>query len=359
MKTLTTSTTRPRLGGDHLALSPAEPAPAAKRRLWRRRPDRAATSQTEPMADPWTGGSQLLARAVSVLIALALLAGPAALLRSWLTPPPAPTVASTSLSPAMLARQSAARDVATQALTAYLTTPADRASTLATWWPSGSVTLPQVAPTLSSLEVLSVNATAPGVWTVTLAATLAPVPELLPAATPTPAAETSAAARRYYQLPMQVAGGAGDASATPITLPAPIPGPAVGGTIRQVYAVTTSVTGPAGASVQGFLAALLTGTGDLTRWVTPGTVIQAISPAPFTAVSVAEARADQTVDGLSTGVPADGARVHLVVSALVTDAHAQTQTVQYLLHLTARAGRWEVTSLDSAPATPLTPARSQ
>ncbi len=366
MKTVTTSRARATLAGDQsVAVEPA-PSAAPERRFWRRRHSAAASVEVEPLAEQWTGGSQLLARAAAVLIALALVAGPVAFLRSWFTPAPVAATSSTSLSPAMLARQSAAREVAARALTAYLTTPAEQASSLATWWPAGTVTLPKVAPTISEVEVLTVAATAPGVWTVTLGATVTgPAPAEPPAPSPSasPPAPVSdlpsVPTRRYYQLPMQVAGGVGDASAVPITLPALVPGPGVGSSTRQVYGVTAASTGPAGVSVQGFLTALLTGTGDLTRWITPGSVIQPVTPAPFAAVSVSETRADVSVDGLSSGSPADGAQAHVIATAIATGADAQTQTVQYLLHLTARAGRWEVTALDSAPAAPLPPARSQ
>jgi hypothetical protein len=95
-------------------------------------------------------------------------------------------------------------------------------------------------------------------------------------------------------------------------------------------------------AVTRFLAAYLTGEGELTRYTSPGSPLSAVQPPPFAAVEIVEAGSVVASDG-------DRQVVALVVG---TDGSGRTQLLQYALMLSERDGRWEVAEL--LPAPPLT-----
>lgn len=277
---------------------------------------------------------------VRVLIVAALVTGPVGLATAvLLRPTTADAVTTAGESPALQARRSAAQEVAVRAVVAWLTTPASAASTLNPWWPAGQLQLPTVASHVLDPAVMSTTATAPGVWLVTVAATV-----ISPGGAPV---------RRYYQLPMGVAGDENGASAQPLTVPAEVAGPDVGTDVSTSYSIPVPTSSSAGTTVQGFLTALLTGTGDLTRWLSPGSSVQPVQATPYAQAQLVDLQAADSTPGLTdTSTPADGTVAHLLASATVstkTAADATARSTQYLLELRARAGRWEVTAIDPAP----------
>jgi hypothetical protein len=97
---------------------------------------------------------------------------------------------------------------------------------------------------------------------------------------------------------------------------------------------------PVAATVQGFLTALLTGGGDVARYVAPGVELAAPDPAPFVVVQLQRLGVVER--------PAGGLRVRAEVTA--TTAAGGQRGLGYELELTNRAGRWEVTSVSGAPS---------
>ena len=95
-----------------------------------------------------------------------------------------------------------------------------------------------------------------------------------------------------------------------------------------------------------FLAAFLTGDGELTRYASPSSPIVAVQPPPFTSVEVLRTGLVETPDG-STEVGA-------VVRA--TDADGRTQILEYALVVEQRDGRWEVSRL--LPARTIAPSET-
>src|SRR5262249_20199473 len=91
----------------------------------------------------------------------------------------------------------------------------------------------------------------------------------------------------------------------------------------------------------------LTGDGDVSRYLAPGVALDAVTPAPFTKV---------TVDRLAVA-KIDGSTRARVLATATTSAGGQ-RSVGYELGIHPRAGRWAVTSLAGAavladqPATP-------
>jgi len=88
-----------------------------------------------------------------------------------------------------------------------------------------------------------------------------------------------------------------------------------------------------------FLAAFLTGVGELTRYTSPTSAIVAVQPPPFTSVKVLRAGLAEAPDG-STEV---------AVLVRCTDADGRAQILEYALVVEQRDGRWEVSRLLPAP----------
>jgi len=168
------------------------------------------------------------------------------------------------------------------------------------------------------------------VWSVTVAATV------------TDARHSTV--RRFYQVPIRLSGG----SVTALMLPSPVsPPPVVTGSTMD-YRQQWDATSLVGTTVGQFLAAYLAGSGDVSRYLTPGVSLAALTPAPYTAVRLDDLRTTVDVDPAAT--PVDGARIRVLALGTATVTEKQTSSVAYALTLTARAGRWEITAIDLAPA---------
>lgn len=87
-----------------------------------------------------------------------------------------------------------------------------------------------------------------------------------------------------------------------------------------------------------FLAALLAGDGELTRYISPSSQVVGVDPPPFVTVEILRAGLVD-IDGFT--------QVTLVVRA--TDAADRAQVLQYSLIVEPRDGRWEVSQLLPAP----------
>jgi len=88
-----------------------------------------------------------------------------------------------------------------------------------------------------------------------------------------------------------------------------------------------------------FLAALLTGDGELTRYTSPSSPIAAVQPPPFTNVEVLRTGLAETPDGPT----------EVAVLVRGTDAVGRVQILEYSLVVEQRDGRWEVSRLLPAP----------
>jgi hypothetical protein len=144
----------------------------------------------------------------------------------------------------------------------------------------------------------------------------------------------------------QVAVSTTDMGATPLTMPGQVPRPArTGALAADVQAVASNH--PAAATVNGFARALLSNSGDLSRWLAPGSTLTPVTPKVCQQIETAVSSFTTVPD-----VPGDGQEA-AVLTDLVCRTSASTQrTFQYTLTLRGRDGRWEVASYTSA----LTPA---
>ncbi|GAA3372111.1 conjugal transfer protein [Streptomyces antimycoticus] len=198
-----------------------------------------------------------------------------------------------------------------------------------------------------------VRQTAPGAWSVTVAARIEPTGQ------PKDAAEAPSDALRYFQVPVLASTGSGTSGAegyVAATLPAEVAAPGSQSHQPQLgYGPErAAVPDDTRAETAGeFLGAYLTGSGELDRYLAPGLHMEPVSPAPYRKVEVESlaVAGEESADGPATGVPADGTRQRLLVQIRATGADRVQVPLSYALTLTARAGRWEIAALDATPAT--------
>lgn len=147
--------------------------------------------------------------------------------------------------------------------------------------------------------------------------------------------------RRYYEVIVDTASDRLSA----IGYPAPVVGPqSTAGAAGLGLNTQLSSDSSAVETIQLMLAAYLIGQGSTSSYLTPGVTIPAISPAPFALLTPVSFFAEEQ----PSESPADGDTT--LVQALVTlqTAEGRTVTATYFVDLTARAGRWEVTSLSTS-----------
>ncbi|UFQ99763.1 conjugal transfer protein [Streptomyces sp. Go40/10] len=161
----------------------------------------------------------------------------------------------------------------------------------------------------------------------------------------TVAAQYADGSVRYYAVPV-TADQAG-ASFTVTGAPGVVAGPARAGVPESPYGVTVP-EGDLSSAVGEFLAAYLTGTGEVDRYLAPGVQLTAVSPAPYTAVSVEQVWAVEEA-AAAKKVPADGAAVRVLVQVEAREARGRWP-LAYELTLKARSGRWEVAAMESGTA---------
>lgn len=304
---------------------------------WR---ERTASEASEAVADPdvglqsgWTGGPRLVTGAVTVVLWSALLAGPAGLAVAVVGGASAGPVRASAAVVDRVGEQAAVCEFAQRLVLAWLETPRGREQQLAGLVDVTGLVLAVVPWSASDPATAGVVRVGPGVWAVTVGVTVT---------APRGSGSAPAPVRRYFQVPVQDDVGGLVAQA----LPAPVAAPAAGAVSVLGYPDQAGLADPAAVAAAEFLSALLTGVGDVTRLVSPGTVIRPVRPAPYTAVSVTEVWADRDV---AAGPPPAGGRLGLLVTAEAAGGPRQQISVQYALTLTARGGRWEVSAVDAAP----------
>ncbi|MFC9916366.1 conjugal transfer protein [Streptomyces sp. NPDC127197] len=158
----------------------------------------------------------------------------------------------------------------------------------------------------------------------------------------TVAAQYADGSVRYYAVP--VTADASGASFTVTGAPGVVAGPARAEVPKSAYGVTVP-EGDLSSAVGEFLAAYLTGTGEVDRYLAPGVKLTAVSPAPYATVTVQEVSAAEEA-AAAEQVPADGTTVRVRVQVEALD-DAGRWPLAYDVGLTARSGRWEVAALQS------------
>ncbi|MCX4826174.1 conjugal transfer protein [Streptomyces sp. NBC_01142] len=208
-----------------------------------------------------------------------------------------------------------------------------------------------------------------GLWSVTVAARIT---EAEPTAKPSDndrrdakadAKKAAAEAVHYFQVPVATAPAAGGANGyVALAMPAEVASPERIEAPELVYGPLRPAlpTDPRTQAVTEFLTAYLTraGAGELDRYLAPGTKLAAITPAPYTGIAVDQLaiEGEKSSEPVTT-VSGDGTTLRLLVALRATGHDEVRVPLTYALTLKARAGRWEIASLDGAPApAPVRPA---
>jgi hypothetical protein len=315
-----------------------------------------------PQVVEWSNGPALVTKAWGALLALALLAGPAALVWTALRPEPAPVAATAGA--ANTAEQAAANERAVELVETWLRADSNDQQLLASLTNAPVGSLPQEGLTIRDSSVAQTEQADDGVWSVTVGVDVA---EPAPGSTPPPAGGGAKAGkatevplvwvRRYFQVPVLVdrtdtRWSGPNLAVTALALPAPVSGPAAAAEQPDLdYPETISPTSAAGQSAAGFLAAMVAGDGEITRYLRPGTSVSAVTPAPYSAVTVTGIKGSHEV----TENPADDDGTHALITAELTRLDGNKTTAQYVLTLVARDGRWEVAGLEPAVRIDTTP----
>ncbi|MFK0121443.1 conjugal transfer protein [Streptomyces sp. NPDC090994] len=217
---------------------------------------------------------------------------------------------------------------------------------------SGSVAL-AVKPgtrTATQSTVIASREVQPGYWSITVAADVTAHDDK---------GKSKRLGIQYFRVGIQATGPAGAGGTEPgatagyaaTSLPSQVAAPTAlkpGGLAYETDRGSSSAD-PSVETSRGFLAAYLTGTTELDRYTSPGTQLQPISPAPYAAVKVTGVQDDSSGSGQQK-VPADGTVLHQLVQVDATDQAGSPVSLSYALTLKSRAGRWEVASVDDAPA---------
>lgn len=191
--------------------------------------------------------------------------------------------------------------------------------------------LPAKASGAGSIDVVQMSPRNDGLYVVTLAAQVGTNP---------------AAAQRYFEVVLSRTGQHFAAAALPREVSAPE------ATSKAANGYREDVKGDALVmqTLTGFFSAYLAGDGDLQRFLTPGTAVTAVKPAPYAKVTVTAASSNTPIPTTLT----DGASMDLLVRAQGNGPQSYQLSTDYELTLTARAGRWEITSMGT-PHTQTTP----
>ncbi|MFJ8752301.1 conjugal transfer protein [Streptomyces sp. NPDC102441] len=213
---------------------------------------------------------------------------------------------------------------------------------------SGSIALTHPAGTRSALrtQVMQAHEVSSGYWSVTVAVNVAAKSKK---------GGYSDAGVQYFRVAVQST-GSGDATGyTAVSLPAQVAAPTSlkPGDLGYPTSRGGGASDPASDTAASFLKAYVAGQGELDRYTSPGVRISPVVPTPYASIKVTGVQ-DDSSDSASTKVPGDGERRRLLVSVDATDADGNSFPLTYALGLTSRAGRWEVSSLDDAPATAAT-----
>lgn len=311
------------------------------------RRDRCGPTKDQPLAGSPPRARSLPVRRAAVLrtaVWLAVAAGPLALVSSCARPDTA-------------VRNTAAPVTRTAELRTPSVTPAGYAELFLGLWLRGgsedgtaadelhamapSVPMPtwgEKAPAVERLATVRTVRQARDAWSVMLAVTFKePVRDR---------SERTGAAPgvRYFALPV-VAKDAGTTPAFAVpAAPMEVAAPSVIAQSATPYGGEVPDGSGLASTVSEFLTAYLGVEGGAERYLAPGIMLPALAVSSFASVQVDELRAVQATDGKPGR---DGLVVRVQAQVTATDGAGGQWPLSYALAFTARAGRWEVTALQS------------
>ena len=314
-----------------------------RRRATRARRPKVSTEKSpgRGQGSTWTGGRDLLAKAFGAALLAAVVCGPAALAVTLSRGTPT-AVADTSarVSGLSVAEQSAG-SYALSYVGAWLSASRTDSTELEKYVTASSIqNLTEQPWSYRDAAVVSISPAAVGELVSVIVA--ANVSETLPGEADD--GTTQIWPRRYFQAAVTVDEQTGALRA--VGLPAPVAAPDEPDTAPDlVYTSPLPASSSAASAVTAFLGAYLADSGEISRYTSPATEISAISPAPYVTLDADDLR----VDVVPSDVPVDGDTARVLATVTLTTALEQKLTATYAVTITARANRWEVSSLDPVP----------
>lgn len=237
-------------------------------------------------------------------------------------------------------------------VSAYLEAGEGTQASLAAFLPGAETLALSAGPGSQVVEQVAsvrMRAVSDGYWAVTVAARVRPVK----AALEKPGApERTAAVLRYFRVPVR-SGPAG--ALTAVSLPAEVGAPPVGKEPSLVYGqrVEAQETDAGVRTLGGFFSSYLAGEGQLDRYMSPGSTLTSVVPAPYASarlVRLAEYGTNAPGAAFPEGAEiADGTRRRLLLDVAATDHAGAERPLMYAVALRARDGRWEVEAVEAAP----------
>ncbi|MFF3431441.1 conjugal transfer protein [Streptomyces sp. NPDC002602] len=186
-----------------------------------------------------------------------------------------------------------------------------------------------------------------GTWTVVVAAVTdrtEPTPATGSTAVPAPAA-------RYFAV-----SGTGGENGGPLAIegsPAEVAAPETARAPASRFTHTIAADGPLATTLGEFVRAYLAGgqSAGLDRYLSPGVRVTPPGVSAYTKVDVEDVSADAE-QAAGDAAPADGARARARVRVVGEDRAGTRWPLLYRVEVTARAGRWEVSALETGAGTP-------
>lgn len=287
-----------------------------------------ADHATEPaptaVVETWTRRNELLAKATTGLLYTALAAGPIGLATAgWVITHQTPTTQTTTTQTSTDQRGRIglfARD----AVVAWLTATQGHEDQLKGWFPMATGPLPTSTPKVSDPQVASVDRVGAGRYSARVAVTVGVV-------------------RQYLQVPVLITDTGAMAA---LAMPQPVAGMRGAESPENPLAQKVPLSQDLALTMQGFVSAYAAGSGDVTRYTSPGSAVAAITPVPYTAVKLTSVSADVPIP--TDRAPREGGTAQVGLTAEATGKQG-TQSVSWLVTARVRAGRWEVVTLDAVP----------
>ncbi|KAA8881930.1 conjugal transfer protein [Nocardia colli] len=267
---------------------------------------------------------------VAVLVVLAVLGGGRAIFDLVSSDTPSDTSAATA---STVGHAYLATSFAEEFVTAYLSSVTGQQDRIAEYLGTQQrVTLPAVAREVSDPMVVYVSRALSDrgveIWSVTVSVRVATI------------GATTGTTREFYRVSVSVIEGRLRA----IALPSVVEPPARAPVLALTYTTPCAQDSPLTQVASGFLAAFLTGTGDVSRYTTSAAGISALRPAPFAGVDSVTVLADDA------GCGAGGSTAKVLATVDPKRNNEAATTLAYPLTMVRSAGQWQVASVDPVPA---------
>ncbi|PPF32630.1 conjugal transfer protein [Pseudoclavibacter sp. AY1H1] len=293
-----------------------------------------AVDTIAPMrTEAWTGGASMGAKALSALLFGAIACGPVGLgvwALSGSAEAPLPVAAAPS-PVGLTAAEQRAGAFGEQFLSAYFRATRDDTAPLAEFLTNFEVSS-TVAVEYRDLVVAGVDEGDEGQFTVTLSALVNEV--------------TTSGQMQWVNRQYQVAVSGVDSTLAVVAPPMLVQEETGLDTTKRDYPAVAS-SSPVWTAANDFLVPYFTGTGDITRSVTPGADLTPPTSPNYVAIDLVRVGAHEEIPA----EPVNGEVLHLEATIRATAAAESVHTYVAWITVTSRDGRWEVSSLDPYPFT--------